>query len=191
MNQRTYYKRRYRGELSSLTEERIQLLEDLGFAWNYRQFKFDSMLNRLSNHYLEHGHTQIATTDTRNQDLRFWITIQRYYYHHRQRDLASDGVSTVPLTEERIQAIESAIPDFQWRARGGKTGPSSKDWANLFDAMREKGIRPGLPAKTHWFDGVNPFKDTVKHTWTEEDLMALWNADGEDDDDDGADLSSL
>uniref|UniRef100_A0A7S3LBB6 Helicase-associated domain-containing protein n=1 Tax=Amphora coffeiformis TaxID=265554 RepID=A0A7S3LBB6_9STRA len=183
-NQRTYYSRRCRGEMSSLTEERIQLLEDLGFVWHYWRYKFDVMLNRLSTFYREHGHIRIPTRDTQNEDLRYWITIQRYYYHHRQRDLESDGVSSVPLTEERIRAIESTIPDFSWRARGGRGGPSSQDWAKLFDEMRKKGLRPDAPMKQHWFDGVNLNAITVKDTWTDEDLMALWNSEDDDDDDD-------
>ena len=183
-NQRTYYSRLCRGQMSSLTEERIQLLEDVGFVWHYRRYKFDVMLNRLSTFYREHGHIQIPTNEKQNEDLRYWITIQRYYYHHRQKDLESDGMSSVPLTEERIRAIESAIPDFRWRVRGGGSGPSSKDWAKLFDEMRKKGLRPDAPTKQHWFDGVNPFSITVKDTWTEEDLMALWNQEEEDDDDD-------
>ena len=184
MNQRTYYSRRCLGEMTSLTEERIHLLEDVGFVWNYRQYKFDQTLNRLSNFYQEHGHIRIPTNDTQNEDLRYWITFQRYYYHHRQRDLESDGVSSVPLTEERIQAIESAIPDFNWRARGSKDGPSSQDWAKLFDEMRKKGLRPDAPMKQHWFEGVNPFTVNVKDTWTDEDLMALWNQDSRSADDD-------
>ena len=187
MNQRTYYKRRYRGEMSSLTEERIQLMEDLGFIWNYRKHQFDAMLNRLAKYYRENGHTQIATADVENRDLRFWVTIQRYYYHCRQRDLNTDGYSSVSLTEDRIKAIEAAVPDFHWRARANNSGPSSQDWAMLFDEMRKKGIRPGMREKRHWFDGVNPFKVTVKDTWTDDDLMALWNADDDNDDEDDDD----
>ena len=185
INQRTYYRRLYRGEMSSLTEERIQLLEDLGFVWSYPQYKFDNMLERLSQYYAEHGHIRVATSDSKNQDLRFWVTIQRYYYHLRKRDLESGGESTSPLTEDRIEAIESTIPDFNWRARGvGNGGPSSQDWEKLFKEMRKKGIRPGMPEKRHWFDGVNPFSGDVKNIWTDEDLMALWNEDSDDDDDD-------
>ena len=90
----------------------------------------------------------------------------------------------MPLTQERIQAIEAAVPDFPWRARASNSGPSSQDWAKLFDEMRKKGIRPGMREKRHWFDGVNPFKVSVKDTWTEADLMALWNADSSEDDED-------
>jgi hypothetical protein len=188
MNQRTYYTRRCRGESTSLTEERIKLMEDVQFIWNYHQHKFDTMVQRLKDYFFQHGHVNIPMSDVNNQDLRIWANVQRYYYHHRQRDLESrssssaSGVSSsttaVPLTEERIQSIELAIPDFPWYAqRSNTTGPSSQDWAMLFDEMRKKGIKPGMPMKRHWFDGVNPFSMSVKDTWTEEDLMALWNAD--------------
>ena len=190
VNQRTHYRRRYQGEPSSLTEERIQLMEDLGFVWNYQRHKFEMMLKRLSKYFLEHGHINISTNDQDNQDLRYWITIQRYYYHRRKRDLESRGASSVPLTEERIQSIETAIPGFHWRVRGAtNAGPSSQDWANLFDEMRKKGLQPGMPMKRHWFDGVNPFSINVKNTWTDKDLLDLWNADTGDDEDDNDSFS--
>ena len=48
--------------------------------------------------------------------------------------------------------------------------------------MREKGISPKGRVKTHWFDGVNPLEQEVKTFWTDEEIMALWNEEGEDDD---------
>lgn len=191
-NQRTFYSRLRRGETTSLTGDRMQLLEDVSFVWNSHQRQFDSMLNRLATYYQEHGHVKIPTYDANNRDLRLWTTLQRYYYHRRQRpERIANAVgdrTSVPLTDERIEAIESAIPDFAWRARGSLNGgPSSKDWGLLFDEMRKKGLQPGMPAKQHWFDGVNPFTDDVKKTWTEDDLLALWNEDGDDGEDIGED----
>ena len=91
-----------------------------------------------------------------------------------------------PLTEERIQALEEAIPNFSWKLRGGTNGPSIEDWNDLFQAVQEKGIRPGMRPKQHWFEGQDRFAGgvTFKDVWTEQDLLELWNQESDDDDTD-------
>jgi len=89
------------------------------------------------------------------------------------------------MTEERVRVIEEAVPNFKWKRRG-VSGPSSEDWARLFDAMRAKGIQPGMRAKQHWFEGAIPAfaeQHSAKHIWTEEELLELWNQEDNDEDD--------
>ena len=57
----------------------------------------------------------------------------------------------------------------------------------MFVAIREKGIRPEARAKQHWFDGVNRFQQQVKTDYTEEELLALWNEETEDEEDEDGD----
>jgi hypothetical protein len=176
MNQRTEYRKYCNEEPTALTEEKIQRLESLDFCWNVRDHKWQTMLERLKDFHQSHGHVNIPTTDTDNHDLRVWLIFQRYHYN-RQQKMIQDGekLPPGPLTEARISALETAIPDFAWKVRGVGGGPSSDDWAKLFDAIRDKGITPGMRPKAHWFEGMNPFATSVKQVWTEEDLLELWN----------------
>jgi hypothetical protein len=177
MNQRTAYKRYAQGEPTALTADRIQLLEEIDFRWNLREHQWYSMQERLKQYYQENESVAIKSVDTANTDLRGWLILQRYHYHRRKKGLPS------PLTNQRIEALENAIPNFAWKAFPG-SGPSSEDWSSLFDAMRDKGIQPGTRPKQHWFEGVNPQKIDVKNMYTDKDLLELWNEDDEDDDDD-------
>lgn len=179
MNQRTEYKKFRRGVPTALTEDRIRLLERLHFQWNVREHQWQCMLDRLRDYYRLQGHVHIAVADTANTDLRRWLIWQRYEYQKRKKMKALSS----PLTVERIAAIETAIPNFVWKARNG-SGPSSEDWAKLFNAMRDKGLAPGVRPKQHWFEGTNPFAVQIKDTWTEQDLLELWNQENEDGDDD-------
>jgi len=57
--------------------------------------------------------------------------------------------------------------------------------------MRQRGIAPGVRPKQHWFEGINPFLQQVKQSYTEQELLELWNqdngdGDGDDYNDDGA-----
>lgn len=173
MNQRTKYRQYQAGEGNTMTLKRIRKLEEVNFQWNINEMKWKEMFQRLKDYDDEHGHTEIHISDQSNADLRQWINEQRYYY--RTGD-------TSRLTEERIESLES-IDKFEWR-REHVSGPSKDDWSQLFVAIREKGIAPGAKAKEHIFDGMNRFAQDVKTEWSEQELVALWNEE-EDDDENG------
>jgi hypothetical protein len=177
MNQRTAYRRYAKGEPTALTDDRIQLLEEIDFRWNLRDHQWHTMKERLKEYYEQYGNVSISTGDKANTDLRGWKILQRYHYHRQKAGLPS------PMTEKRIEAMETSIPEFSWKAFPG-SGPSSADWSNLFGAMRDKGIQPGARPKQHWFEGINPQKIDVKNTYTDSELLSLWNNDDDDDEDD-------
>jgi hypothetical protein len=154
---------------TSMTPGRVALLEAVGFSWNVLDTNWWNMLQRLKVYHQANGHLQISTSDLNNMDLRVWLIVQRHQYHRRQENRTST------MTSARIQSIIEAIPDFQWKARGSDVGPSPKDWEQLFSAIRAKGIAPGMRPKEHWFEGQNRFDASLKDTWTDEDLLALWH----------------
>ena len=158
---------------TGLSSQRILKLEKLDFAWSIRQTGWETMFQRLKAYQEEHGHLEIPVSDSDNRDLRQWLNEQRFFYRTN---------STSRMTEERVETLES-IPDFSWR-RKGERGPSKDDWSQLFVAIREKGIAPGGKIKQHWFDGAERFSTQVKTEWTEQELLALWNEENEDGEDD-------
>ena len=145
--------------------------------------QWEHMKQQLMDFYAENGHINVPN-ELAYYKLRIWLNQQRYYYKRRK-----DGLSS-PMTPERIKMLETAIPDFSWRVRGNN-GPSLQDWGKLFDAMRAKGLKPGMRPKTHWFEGTNPFAANIKDVWTEQDLLALWNQADSDGDDEDTDLDVL
>jgi len=210
MNQRTAYRKQFPpgGNASAaslpfpsgpLTQDKIQLLQDLKFSFSVRQDQWQQKLNRVKEYYQIHGHVNIPTNNMELRDLRLWLAFQRYTYNMRKRILkrqeqVKDGDGDeeeeaelpmkVPMTEARIAAIEDAIPNFQWKIHDG-SGPSREDWEDLFQAMRKKGISPEMRPKQHWFEGEERFKqDSFKDVWTEKDLMELWNQEEDEDDTD-------
>eukprot|EP00980_Cylindrotheca_fusiformis_P004796 scaffold1028_cov135-Cylindrotheca_fusiformis.AAC.6 len=176
MNQRIKYRNNHAfKDRTGLTAERIRKLDKLSFEWNRNQQRWMLMFQRLRQYQEDNDSLEIPTSDVDNRDLRQWLNEQRHYYRTNR---------TSRMTPERIELMET-IPDFSWRyERSGGGGPSASDWDQLFGAIREKGIQPEGRAKTHWFDGVNPFENEVKTEWTEQELIALWNSDAEDEDDD-------
>ena len=173
MNQRTAYRFYQKGEQTALTQERIDKLKALNFQWHYKEYRWMDKFERLKAYQAEHSDFSIPYADTKNADLRIWLTIQRLFYHRRSRN------ESHRMTDQRIELLES-IPDFSWRGREVQ-GVSTEDWSQLFVAIREKGISK---PKQHWFDGMDPFEKEVKNVWTEDELVDLWNEEDDDDDDD-------
>jgi Helicase associated domain len=169
MNQRTSYRKYQRGEPSAMTKDRVEKLQAVGFLFLVRRKRWETMVTRLSEYHTRHGHVNIATNDTVNRDLRLWLITQRFRYNQKL------------LSNDRILSVEDAIPDFEWYARN-KSGPSQRDWSKLFDAMRDKGISPDMPAKQHWFQGAPITATQVKDSWTPDELLALWNEEDDEDD---------
>jgi hypothetical protein len=175
MNQRTYYRR----EDAWLTPERIALLEKLDFSWTYWNDFWYKMCARLHEFAVENGHIRISGRDKLNKDLRAWLNTQRFLFYKMDRDQREyrKTKKRLPpmsrLTRARIEALQ-AIPNFTWSAGKGK-GPTRKDWGRLLNAMRDIGITPDSPRKTHWFEGINPLTNKVKTRWTDNELLQLWN----------------
>jgi hypothetical protein len=103
----------------------------------------------------------------------------------KNRYVANPQQPARTLSSSRIQRLERTIPNFQWTVRGSKSnGPSSEDWFLLFEEMRKKGIGPNVRPKQHWFEGMNVQSIPIKNTpYTEQELLALWNQEDDEDDD--------
>jgi len=174
MNQRTFYRMNQLGIHTTLTEDRINQLEQLDFVWDLFDKQWRAMFGRLKDYQKIHGHLTIETSDFVNDDLRQWLCDQRYFYK-------TDSM-VHRLSPERIQALES-LPGFKWNGRRAKI-PTKDDWSQLLGAIRELGISPETKPKEHWFDGVNPFADEVKSVYSDDELVALWNEENDAGDDD-------
>lgn len=177
MNQRTLKRLNGEGMDTSLRQPRISQLEEAAFVWKAHDDQWWDMFGKVKAYEQEYGNlTTIATGDDGSREsMRQWLNEQRYHYR-------SDSLRH-RMTQHRVEALES-LPSFQWVYRQRTDSPSKADWSELMNAMREKGITPQAKVKTHWFDGVNPFQEEVKTVWTDEELMALWNEEIEEDKDD-------
>jgi len=175
MNQRTFYRMNEIGIQTTLTKDRIEQLEQLNFIWNVHEMHWWAMFKRLQNYQKLHGHVIVETSDFVNENLRQWLNEQRYFYRCE--------IQRYRINQERIEALES-IPGFRWSGKQAKI-PTKNDWTQLLGSIRELGISPQVKAKEHWFDGVNPFEEKVKSVWSDDELIALWNEEN-DQEDDGA-----
>lgn len=118
--QRYQYKLRAEGKSSTMTIERIQALESLGFVWDSHGEAWMERYLELREYFMKHGSCNVSSCyiSSRGRQLSSWIKCQR-----RQYRMFQEG-STCTMNTERISMLESI--GFEWDLRLVRTAsPSS------------------------------------------------------------------
>jgi len=113
--QRYEMKKKKEGKKSALTDERIYLLEELGFVWSPKAKELigtELWLKRygeLKAYQAEYGDTEVPKNHPPNKPLGNWVITQR---HQRKR---MDTGKKSEMTKERIQLLDEIT--FKWVIR--------------------------------------------------------------------------
>lgn len=141
-NQREYYKSYKNNRTSSLTEERIALLEKIEFAWVATKTKrrvmkdFDVHLAELQEYKQLRGHTRVPHVYEENPGLGVFCHRVKIY----QREM-KEGKRKSPndwLTPERIEALNEL--EFEWKVGRWKNALSwDERYAQLVEFHEKHG----------------------------------------------------
>ncbi|KAL3766761.1 hypothetical protein ACHAWO_005159 [Cyclotella atomus] len=113
--QRQLYRKYLEGENTSMTQEKIEVLESLGFAFNTSSIPIRShssdrawrkMYNQLAEYHKLHGHSSVPS----NTSLGQWCVTQRYRY--RLNGNEENGRS---LSQDRIEMLDKLGFVFETR----------------------------------------------------------------------------
>ena len=103
--QRYHYRRLQQDKSTSMTEERIQSLNELEFNWELR-VSWEERRKQLENYKDTVGDTNVPRGYKKNKQLGTWVATQRRYYK-----LLKQGKSNL-MTQERIQSLNEL--EFNW-----------------------------------------------------------------------------
>lgn len=108
--QRSEYKMFQEGEKSSMTNERQQLLESIGFQWAKQkgQTVWDAKFQLLKEYKSKHGDCAVPTKYMKDQALGRWVSTQREQYQ-----FWTNGDSRCKLTYENFMKLNEL--GFIWR----------------------------------------------------------------------------
>jgi len=111
-NQRSEYRRMRQGKQSSMTEEKVQELEKMGFLWNVRDARtpWNVRLEELRQYKEKHGDCNVPNNWPENQPLSSWVSKQRQQYKLYGR---GGGSTSCHLTEVRVNQLNEL--GFDWR----------------------------------------------------------------------------
>jgi hypothetical protein len=107
--QRMEHKSRDDGNRTSLTEQKLQALDAIGFVWAKRkgQPSWDARFHELIEYFAREGHSNVPTKFTDNPALGRWVSTQRSQYKMFKNNEESQ------MTQDRIERLESL--SFKWR----------------------------------------------------------------------------
>jgi len=94
------------GRATSITQRRIDFLEELGFCWNAQQGAWASHLRDLKEFKRVHGHCHCPLDDKQFPKLGLWVKEQRRHY-----TLMKQGKSS-HMNEERCRQLNEI--NFCW-----------------------------------------------------------------------------
>ena len=107
--QRYQWKLKQDGKPSSLTDEREQLLEDLGFLWDVRHVIWDTRYRELVQFHKINGHCNVSIGYETYPKLGTWVKCQR-----RQYQLMKTGQKS-HMTPVRVQQLNEL--GFVWKGK--------------------------------------------------------------------------
>lgn len=98
--QRHQYNLMMEKKTSTLTGERIKLLENIGFVWNCLETAWEQHFQDLCHFVMHTGHCAVPSTYKRNPRLASWVVTQR-----RQCKLLEDGKQS-SMTPKRLEKLK-------------------------------------------------------------------------------------
>ncbi|GFH60152.1 hypothetical protein CTEN210_16628 [Chaetoceros tenuissimus] len=107
-----------------ISQERIDLLEQLDFTWNPR-CTWDARFRELKAFSSKHGHCNVPTDSAEYTDLSRFVAAQRHQYKLRQ------SFQKGSLTDERFEALQSINFTFETNYRYADR-QDLRDWEKEF-----------------------------------------------------------
>ena len=104
--QRYQYKLKNEGKRSTMSDERVTALEDVGFVWDSHSAVWDERLQDLLDYKSVNGHCNVPSRYAENRQLAVWVKRQRRQYKFYCEKQSS------AMTEERIQRLNAI--GFEW-----------------------------------------------------------------------------
>jgi Helicase associated domain len=126
--QRRQYKLMLEGRQSTMSQERLEILNEVNFVWDSHEAAWQEKLNELNQYRKERGNCLVPSNYKMNPQLATWVKCQR-----RQYKLYWIGRPSA-MTPDRITRLEKM--GFEWEIRSsGQTGVARSDFQYLSEAI--------------------------------------------------------
>ena len=121
--QRRDYRKRKEGKVSPMADDRINLLEKIGFVWNVPDSTWMVRYEELKQFKATRGHCNVPSDDSANKELGTWVHKQRTEYRLQEK-----GKQSSAMTAERIALLEEI--GFVWK-------PQESGWMERYEELKQ------------------------------------------------------
>ena len=126
--QRRQYKLMLEGRQSTMSPDRLEILNEANFVWDSHEAAWQEKLNELNQYRKERGNCLVPSNYKMNPQLATWVKCQR-----RQYKLYWIGRPSA-MTPDRITRLEKM--GFEWEIRSsGQAGVARSDFQYLSEAI--------------------------------------------------------
>lgn len=115
--QRRQYKLMQDGKASTMTPDRVEILEQDGFVWDSHEAAWREKIEDLRQYRAKHGHCLVPSNYRENPQLATWVKCQR-----RQYKLYWESKPSA-MNPTRIAELESE--GFRWELRNNAGAPAA------------------------------------------------------------------
>ena len=112
--QRYQHKLKLEGKPSTMTDERIAVLEKIGFVWDSHIAAWEQRINELMDYRSLYGHCNVPSSYPQNRQLAVWVKRQRRQYKFFGEGRPSN------MSQDRIEALERIGFEWELRCRDSK-----------------------------------------------------------------------
>lgn len=86
-----------------LTEERIQLLNHIGFSWDIQQDKWFAQYSKLLDFRQKYGHVHVPSRYADDPSLARWVSHQRYSMNKRRKEIVMTMMKVTVLKRAKLK----------------------------------------------------------------------------------------
>jgi hypothetical protein len=130
--QRYQCKLKAEGKRSTLTDDRVKTLDQIGFIWSSHDAVWEQRLSELAQYKRTYNNCFVPSSYKDNPQLAVWVKRQR-----RQYKFYCEGNKPASLTPERIAKLEKV--GFAWDCRKSKGGNQESGQESSSEVPNEEG----------------------------------------------------
>ena len=147
--QRHQYQLKMQWKHSTLTDDRQQALEELGFVWEAHNAMWEEQYKELQEFRRQHGHAKVPGIYPTNPQLALWVKRQKrqcrlYLACSNETKLREPGSSFGGMTEERLRRLVGL--GFDWK-RSRRVRKASRRGSKAQLKQETKGGSLSIPQK--------------------------------------------
>jgi hypothetical protein len=135
-----------------ITQERIQLLDDIGMVWRRRDESWESRYKELVAFQIEHNHVRVPAN---NQSLHEWQSTQRSQWKSFQIDPSQSTLTHNQVKKLVAVGMEADVRDTKWRAK----------FQDLKEFLKKHGHNARVPSRYAFCPGLGEWTTSLRRQY--------------------------